>query len=179
MTYQPSAKPWAGGPVVEMQAPQGVVIRVDRDLAEVLVRRTGEQCGSCTCSASDAQGCQDAAPGSAAGSVRGSLTVEARSTGAVRPGDLVVLEVRHFKKVVMLVYVIPLAAFLLPLLVIGLLAPEIHELWKAAAAFTAMTASLLGIRFLRPLVTGPEGPLVEIVRVIEPGEGGQQGRLLR
>lgn len=140
-----------------MDRPQGVVTHVEAKQVRVMVRRK-ESCGSCTCA--DGEGACSAEKSAQR------LEVEARCSLPVSLGDRVALDVRHFKKAVLLVYGLPLAAFLGTLLVLTSVAPGLHDLAKAGAAFGALALSLFGLKLLSPRLGS--GPHIEVVQVLTP-----------
>jgi len=82
----------------------------------------------------------------------------------------VALDVPRFKTAVLLVYGLPLAAFLGTLVLLGTAAPDLHDLLKAGAAFGALAVALVALKVLSARLGG--GPQIEVVQVLSRAAGG-------
>ncbi len=146
-----------------MSLPEGVVTQVDGDEVYVLVSRSkGCSDGSCSADGGGHKSCSTCSSSSPP------VEVRARLNGYdVLPGDVVRLEVPQLTKVILLVYVFPLAGFIVPLVLMSMYAPQAHELVKAGVAFGGLVASVLALRLIRPIADRHEGFQVQVVKVVE------------
>ncbi len=149
-----------------MDRPEGIVTRVEGSKVRVMVRRH-EACGSCTCSEG---GCSLDDPAS-----KLEVDAEAKPELALRRGDWVELESRHFRRAVFLAYGFPLLAFVLPLVLLSWRMPELGDLALAGSAFASLALALVALRLLLPWINRSGGPGIEVVAVTRRYEPGPRG----
>lgn len=141
-----------------MDSPEGIVVGLAGGRVQVRVGRPGGCGSSCTC--------HDPSQACALETDTNALTVDAVSKLPVTVGDRVAIDVQRFKTAVLLVYGFPVLAFVAPVVILSVVAPEVHDLWKAAAGFFSLSLAFLALKLAHPWLSGPMGPRVEVTRVL-------------